>query len=184
MARQPKPTVMIFADASWCSETRAGGWGAWIKADGAQSITTGASLKGEIASAHVAELMALANAIHVAKANGFLAESAVVMLQSDCANALANIRRRLPGATNNRARGGCVITPTSRKRKLAPGAAEPLEAIAKIATEHKLHIQVRHVPGHTAGEGRQYVNRLCDGIARRGMKIRRAEMKGGADAHP
>lgn len=183
MAKQPKPTVMIFADASWCQQTHAAGWGAWIKADGAQSTTTGAALKGDIPSAHVAELMALANALHVAKATGMLTEGAVVMLQSDCLNALSNIRRRLPGASNNRAPGGAVVGPTSQKRKLADGAKEPLEAIAAIGKEFKLRIQVRHVPGHREGDGRQYVNRLCDSIAKRGMKQRRSELRETAHAN-
>ena len=58
-----KPEVAIFADASHDDRTAVAGWGAWIKADGHISVTSGAAMKGPVGSVTEAELCALANAL-------------------------------------------------------------------------------------------------------------------------
>ena len=154
IARHPRATVMIFADASWCSQTRAGGWGVWLKTDLLdRAIVKGGPIKVDVPTPNVAELVAIANGLFVAKRLHLLRPLDVVMIQSDCAEALAWIRGRVPTTADNRAVNGL-----------------------SIAEEFSLRLQVRHVRGHQDGDGRQYVNRLCDQIAKAGMRRRRDQL--------
>ena len=177
IARHPRATVMIFADASWCSQTRAGGWGVWLKTDLLdRAIVKGGPIKVDVPTPNVAELVAIANGLFVAKRLHLLRPLDVVMIQSDCAEALAWIRGRVPTTADNRAVNGLSIDVAHGKLKTRKRVAAPLQVIAEIAEEFSLRLQVRHVRGHQDGDGRQYVNRLCDQIAKAGMRRRRDQL--------
>lgn len=165
----PKPTVMIFADASYCASTRAAGWGAWIKADGKPSITVGGAIQAAATSAADAEAYALANAVTAAKVAGYIGAGAAVMLQTDCLVVLMGVRRAIPTAFDSPAAGGSA---TGRRR--AAGTDGFQKAMAVLAKDLRGAVVItRHVKGHQAGGGRNWVNRTCDEIARKGMERRR-----------
>jgi ribonuclease HI len=170
-----KPNVTIFADASHDRTACVAGWGAWIKADGRNSITCGAAMKGAIASAIEAELCALANALTVARLRGVLAMGSVVMMQSDCAVALGIIRGKIDGVEDRPVPGGITITPV-RRMKLTKVHLAAVEVIRENIAALSISIITRHVRGHQIGSGRQWVNSEVDRIARQAMRHRRREV--------
>jgi ribonuclease HI len=167
-----KPNVTIFADASVDARTGAAGWGAWIKADGIDSISHLGSLREAITDVSRAELYAIANALVVARACKVL--SGHVLVESDCAHALAMLLKAFPGAIDNPAAGGLRVGP---RRRGIPSEAKPaIKIIRAIVAENRITLAVRHVRGHRPGDGRNWVNRACDKIARRHMRAARASM--------
>jgi ribonuclease HI len=167
-----KPNVTIFADASHHERSRVAGWGAWIKADGRDSITCGAAMKVAIASTNEAELCALANALAMARLRGALAQRDVVMLQSDSIAALTIIHTRINGTADRPAPGGVAVVPF-KKMKLSKVQVSAIAAIDKIVAALDLSLVTRHVRGHRPGGGRQWVNAEVDRIARKAMRERR-----------
>jgi ribonuclease HI len=170
-----KPNVMIFADASHDRKARVAGWGAWIKADGRNSITCGAAMKGTVASAIEAELCALANALTVARLRGVVPKGSVVMMQSDCAVALGIIRGKIDGVEDRPAPGGIAIMPV-RRMKLTKMHLAAVDVIREIIAALGISVITRHVRGHQIGSGRQWVNSEVDRIARQAMRDRRREV--------
>jgi len=169
-----KPDVTIFADASHDHRARVAGWGAWIKADGRNSITCGAAMKGTVASATEAELCALANALTVARLRGVLSAGCVVMMQSDCLVALAILRSKIPDIEDRPAAGGLAVDPI-RRMKLTKVHLAAVDVVREIVTALDISIVVRHVRGHQPGGGRQWVNAAVDQIARQAMRHRRGK---------
>lgn len=176
-----RASVMIFADASLCSQTGAGGWGAWMKADSLPAKTCGGAMKELFAHSSHAETAALANALHAAKARGYLQAGAVVMLQSDNLIALGAIAKGVGGKDSpmrDLADGVAVVLP---KRPAHLAIQRCVTVIGKLVHELQLQIIVRHVRGHQTGadeigNGRAYVNNTCDAIAKDGMRAARAAL--------
>jgi ribonuclease HI len=170
--RIAKPNVTIFADASHDRSARVAGWGAWIKADGRQSITGGAAMKAPVMSSGEAELCALANALALARSRGAVARGDVVMLQSDSLNALAIIRGKIDGVADRPAAGGLAVAAV-KKMKLSELHSAAVGVIGEIVATLDVALVTRHVRGHRKGGGRQWVNAEVDRIARRAMRERR-----------
>lgn len=161
-----RPNVTIFADASCFHLTGKAGWGAWAKGDDRKSASWGGPLEFHEDVA-VLELRALANMIEVLIENRYLVEAdRAVMLQSDSTTALGLIKRHIPSSVESRHREGVAIT--NRKKPNPPGSDVELARIAKMLSGRM--VILRHVRGHTQGEGRQWVNRLCDRLAKDGAK--------------
>ena len=55
--------IIVLADASHCPQTKAGGYGFWI-ASARGKRGGGGQLKGKVDTSTLAEMMAIANAIH------------------------------------------------------------------------------------------------------------------------
>jgi hypothetical protein len=68
------------------------------------------------------------------------------------------------------------------KRRPVAATARGIEAIATIVEALELSVIVRHVRGHqpgdaSTGQGRNFVNRTCDRLAKAGMKQRREQLR-------
>lgn len=98
----------IITDASFCSETKAAGWAAWIRADGGIKVTRSGSFKDRPKQAEEAELWALKNGAFLAAQ---IAGVTHLLVQSDCLGALRKMpatyeglpvrTRHVKGHTNN-----------------------------------------------------------------------------------
>lgn len=195
-SRQPHAT--IFADASVCPKTKAAGWGAWMISKTQGSRLRGGSLREAFSAPTEAELAALANALYVAGREGYLAEGATIMLQSDSANALSMIRHHLGAADRpmKDAQQGVTVPIGDPKCWCSPSKdlawdrrldqrRRLLGAIQEQAKAFRLTLVVRHVRGHRGrdageGDGRAWVNVQVDRLAREGMRVaRRALQKEG-----
>ncbi len=160
-----KPVVTIFADASYSHQTKDGGWGVWIKADGRPSFTKGGPFLGEVDTSSEAEVRALANALALGRAAGLIRDGDCIMLQSDCQAALCGIMALVETSCHRPAPGS--TTAISPPKRIGPWMRKSagLKTVVKIATEAQLKIVLRHVPGHKSGEGRAWVNRQVDKLA-------------------
>lgn len=88
--------VTIFADASFCPETKALGWAGWCKyGDG---ITVKAHGHGMAKSSNHAEFEALTNICKHVMKMGVPYEDAIVVIQSDCIGALDRFKPPFKGA--------------------------------------------------------------------------------------
>jgi len=157
----PPLTATIFADASFDQDTGIAGWGAWIKTAGRDGAIHGAAFKAPVLGSEHAEILALANALALARSMELL--TGAVMIQSDCTNALGCIRQVVPSAIDVPAQGGL---PAPRRRKPVPPAYKPgLDLIRELVAATGVQLVTRHVKGHRAGGGRNWVNRECDRVA-------------------
>lgn len=172
-----EPMTTIFADGSWCPRTKAGGWGAWIKADERSAILKGGSLAGRLKNNVEAEARALANAVHLAVAHGAVPIGGLVMLQSDCLAVLAGIMFHLPDAISSRADTHSARVIRALRLTRAMQESEGMNALVAVLTGRKLRVIVRHVKGHKTGSGRAWVNQQCDRLAYAGMKAARAQLE-------
>lgn len=171
--------LTLFTDASHCSRTGAAGWGAWFKR---RDMPQGHMLGGEIAcivqTSSEAEIHAIAQALDTLARRGWLHSPVdAVLLQSDSVRALQLILQCLPGTKESQHQHSSISTIITRNRL----AATPIERGALFVIQDVLqHPQaiVRHVKGHQQGEGRSWVNRQCDAIARKHMQTARAKHDG------
>jgi ribonuclease HI len=177
--------VTIITDASFCPDSRAAGWAAWIKADGRDSaLVSGPLTKTAPASSGEAEFFAVANALFKAVKDGFIGQRDKVMIQSDCVAVLETMLWGLD-CQESRHPDGCGLKRPRTRPGLATGAGErALTTIADVAGPLELALFVRHVRGHTSGGGRQWVNRACDRAARRTMEAVRRDTSSTADPAP
>lgn len=162
--------VTIFADASFDYKTRSGGWAAWVKAGNQQGQYGHGVLKVDAEGAMQAEMAALANGLHMARAAGTVVQGSPVLLQSDCMLALQLILSLAPGAGNSAASGGLDVT---KLKEIKAGRRQiaPLQSILAMQAEMDLKLWVRHVKGHSGGDdARSFVNSECDRLARAAMR--------------
>lgn len=167
--------LTLFADASFCAQTGAAGWGAWAKADGwPEGKTFGGQFRKRQTSNNTAELSACANALHVVLNHEDTSGVRQILLQSDNQRALA----LLIGAGLAEASGWC---PAKKKigagSGMTPGPDEVVAlGIVKDVLPDKTKLHVRYVPGHRPGGGRAWVNRACDMLAKQHMRAMRKSM--------
>ena len=166
-----KPDVTIFADASVDHESGAAGWACWIKGDGSNSVLHSGAFREPVGNSTNAELAALANALAVAKAIGQLRGR--VMLQSDCSAALAMIRT-IAGAEDSPAERGLRVGKWRKKPEKMYRPA--VKVIQSVIQDTGIKLVVRHVKGHQAGGGRNWVNRQCDRLAKKHMRDLRRQL--------
>ena len=162
-----RPNVTMFTDASVFPNYKRSGWGCWIKGDGRESMSFGGPLQNFHPDSVVAELEAIANGIVIAKDRGyFQPDDKVIMIQSDSAFALACLLKARPSIVQSRHEDGAKVI--ARRKKLGPRLLAPATAIIDTLDELEMHAVIRHVRGHKSGNGRQWVNRLCDRLAKQG----------------
>lgn len=165
----PRPSLTIFSDASFCIQTKAAGWAAWMKGNGRPSKTIGGQITKAVDHSYDAETFAAVNALYAARSLGYLTAGDVVMLQSDSLHTLNVICGHLPGTMESKHADGMALQGIRAKRlKKADHAA--LGALRQLMSETPIQIIVRHVRGHQEGRGRAWVNNECDRIAKEHMR--------------
>lgn len=164
----------IFADASYCDQTGAAGWGAWFKRD---DMISGEIIGGKVCmdveTNNSAELFAIAHALDACDRRGlFHAPCKTIMIQSDSRHALRLILRYVahsrdaPHPDNSTLGSGI-------ENIVAHGEAELAIGVIQDVCRRAQAVLLRHIHGHRAGGGRNWVNRQCDAIARRHMRSMR-----------
>lgn len=167
--------LTIFADASYCVKTKSAGWGAWLKRTGHLSRTAGSPVRQKVLRSTGAEIIAIVNSIFAARAAGLLFNEDVVMVQSDCVQALGMVLAHSPGSSTRQHKDGSVVTPC-RWKSMTKEDRAAIIVLNSIVSEMSLQLIVRHVAGHKSGDGRQWVNRTCDKIAKAHMRKARSKM--------
>lgn len=167
----------IISDASYDHRADVAAWAGWVRADGRSARMFSAPIKRKIANSTQAEICAIANTLAAADAAGLIDDGMEVMLQSDCTVALGWVLKLVPGVTERRHADSVAVTKVRKQKGMIGIPTEAAAVIAKIAAARGLIITVRHVRGHKAGDGRQYVNRLVDKAARKHVRTERARPK-------
>lgn len=146
--------VTIFADASYCNELRVGGYGFWVACERGKKAGGGRLKTNDVSSSTVAEMMALANALHCAIAHGLVLDNDTVLLQTDCMAAIDAFE--------------------GRRTRLIQQELQIIAFMRKLIEKGKLKLTYRHVKGHTGnGDRRSVTNHLCDKRARKGLNAAR-----------
>ena len=145
--------VTVIADASYCPNTGAGGYGFWAVSErGRQG--GGGSFKGRVDGSSAAEMMALANALFQTLGRGIAKAGDHVLLQTDCQSAIDAFESRRVNMTNDERR-----------------AKKEFFTLKKAS---RVTVSFRHVKGHTTRTEARYVtNNLCDQRAKDGMRLAR-----------
>lgn len=143
--------VTIIADASHCGETKVAGYGFWIASDRGKRNGGGAFKKG-VSGALAAEMMALVNGVHQAKADGLLCHGDYLLLQTDSQGAICTFK-------------GERQSPLKKDEWAAKNKMEQLT--------QGITVRFKHVKGHSRfKDNRHASNRHCDRIA--GIEMRKA----------
>lgn len=151
--------ITIIADASYCHETQAGGFGFWIASERGK-YGGGGPFRKRCDGSAAAEMMAVVNAFAIAINRKTVQEGDHVLLQTDCVEAIAVLSHRRRG-----------------------GTADQLECIRvfrQLKKEAGVTVSFRHVKGHTRHEAARFVtNNLCDRRAKAGMRAMRKQLQEG-----
>lgn len=143
--------ITILADASWCPDTRVAGYGYWIASDRGSEGGGGVMTTRQVASNTVAEMMALANALHHAMLLDLVQADDSILFQTDCIAAILGF---------------------TGKRMLALEQERLVNAYMRRSQRMlNLEFEYRHVKGHTRSrEARFLANNHCDAQARSYMR--------------
>ncbi len=150
--------VTIIADASFCPDTNAAGYGYWIASErGKQG--GGGELKGRVAGNIAAEMYAVVNALYIALNRLQLVQTGdEVLIQTDCMAAIDAFE--------------------GRRRQVPNQEWEAVKQMRRLCSEFGLRIVFRHVKGHTKNKEARYVtNKLCDRRAKEAMRRARARFQ-------
>lgn len=168
--------ITVFADASFCPNTRCAGYGAWYKGDLMKSgIVIGGQLPRGLSNSGEAEAFAVCRALQHLWSADVLQPYEGLMLQSDNLRILQLIASLFPKVTINNHSQAAKVSKIEAPI-LSPAEKEALAGIRTSTAS--MFVSVRHVKGHKNGEGRQWVNRVCDEKARFYMTLQRSKTKG------
>lgn len=148
--------VTIISDASWCPNTKAGGYGYWIACQRGRKAGGGV-IRRRVTSSQSAEMMAVVNGVWHGLNDGYVLSGDVLLIQTDCLNAIDLFRR------------GAGRTPEER---------EVIQFFHELLDGNALEVSFRHVRGHTNGDTpRTYVNNVCDKTAKKHMRKMRTHLR-------
>lgn len=141
--------VTIMCDASFCHDTKAGGFGYWI-ASGRGKKGGGGSFKIDCDNSENAETLAIVNSLYIACNEQLVQEGDRVLIQSDCTGAIRWFEGKGISANRQKVRA--------------------LELFNNKVDELKLHVLFRHVKGHSKKkDARSRSNNHCDKRAYKAM---------------
>lgn len=155
--RHQSPMITVITDASYCPDTKAGGWAAWCVRDGHRLKVSG-QLEMLTQNSTEAELLAMLQGIR--RALKFYAPPlrTYLLIQSDNTGALKKLGQ--PGQ---------------------PGSAYDLahQHYCKIMEEFSPFLKTRHVKGHSDSRkgARYYVNNWADKEAKKHMREMRMQQR-------
>ena len=142
--------VTIIADASYCPDTGKAGYGFWIACQRGKHGGDGI-IQSYVENNIAAEMIALLNALHVARKKGLILHSDSVLMQTDCQPAIDAFQ--------------------GQRQSITEQEKELVSWYNAFREEHNLHIRLKHVKGHTDRDDARYVvNNICDRKARRNMR--------------
>lgn len=146
----------IIADASFCPNTKVGGYGFWIANERGRKGGDGVfkePVENNIAAEMMALLNGLAHAIHI----GLIHKGEAVLIQTDCTPAIDAFK-------------GLRKSVTQQENGL-------IEWFNGFVRDHNLNIEFRHVKGHSNDKANRYVaNNICDRKARANMRMARGKL--------
>jgi len=164
--------ITVLTGASYCPETRAGGWGAWVKADvWGIPLTFGGVIPISLANNAEAEMMAMTYACSALHSKGLFDDMVVAVLQCDSMRVLQLILNNLREAQ---------VRPGTRPIEQGNTTTSQVEQVALTALQDcfdpAIQVYVQHVKAFGRGNEDQKTSRKCDWIARHFMFQQRAKV--------
>lgn len=151
-------TVTIIADASFCSESKAAGYGVWIATDNNGRHGFEGTLDKPFDN-NVAEAMAIANSLWHGFSTGMLVKRDIILIQSDSLTAIRVLSKK--------------------QEPYCEQLKSVLKYVLGLVDRFGIVLRYKHVPGHTIGDNnRTKAQNHCDAAAKRQMQIQRAAMRG------
>lgn len=149
--------ITIIADASFCHDTGAAGYGFWIASQRGKE-GGGGQIAHPVNNNNTAEMMALVNGLHHAIKENYVQQSDTVLLQTDCMAA--------------------ILAFEHKRNSITDDEIKVVEYLEQLKIAFKLDLKYRHVKGHTDGsQPRLYVNNICDQVAGKHMAKKRKRLK-------
>lgn len=149
--------VTLYVDASYCPETGAAGWAAWMRKGDAIATRSG-RLRKPTRDNGEAEMAAAANGMAAAASSGFVGQGDLLVLVSDS----DEVVRDLKNGTRTHASRLDSIVSTARD----------------IAARNGFRVLTRKVKAHSMQDGaRSHVNQMVDDLARKQMVEARAAVR-------
>lgn len=158
--------ITLFVDASHCPNSHAAGYGAWAIQDGwEKGKVFGGRISKEVVNSGEAEVCGIVEAVKYLRAHKLMGDN-TLMIQSDSHRALQLVILALPHTEikqhkDSKDWGMSNIRPTPAEQWAITQLTNDLGLMA--------FIYVRHIKGHSDGDGRNWVNRQCDRVAREQM---------------
>lgn len=147
--------ITIIADASYCPQTKAAGYGVWVNGCFGKSPFEGQLEKP--ACNNTAEIMAIANALWHALHNKLVYARSRVLIQTDSDTAIRMFEGKTDPKNDQQVKAKYYVRDTIRRFNLS--------------------VEYRHVPGHTKGKTRRCIaQKHCDDRAYKQMVKARALM--------
>lgn len=148
-------SITIIADASFCAETKAAGYGIWLAGNLGRRAFEGPLNAPR--DNNVAETMAIVNALWHGFKHGLIKPKSDVLIQSDSETAIGILK-------------GEKIASNQQYR-------DAVAYVQGIVSRYSLTLRYKHVPGHTKGaDSRTRAQNHCDTAAKRQMLLQRAEI--------
>lgn len=144
--------VTVFTDASYCPNSRKGGWAMWAKRKKDEQIVHSHHFKRKIKDNNVAEMMAIANSLKYLYNKGWLEPNTRVVIGTDSQTCINVFEKN---------------SVTYKEMR------QPFSVIKQIEKECKIFIVMRHVKGHISlskRNARNHVNNTVDLLSHRAMK--------------
>lgn len=150
--------VTIIVDASFCPHNHVGGCGYWI-ASKRGCLSGGSSFKKQLANSVIAEIYAIANALHSAISKSLVLSGDEVLIQSDCLTAIS------------------LYQGNKKEKNQGSEEKQAMLIFNLLKTENDLTIRFRHVKGHSSiKDNRSKSQRMCDMIAKKHMNTLRTKL--------
>jgi ribonuclease HI len=151
--------ITLIADASFCPNTGAGGYGWWAASERGKR-GGGGQMRDRVCNSSAAEMIAVVNGLYMAIQCKIVQEGDHILLQTDCMSALDVFLRK-------------------RSKKLNKSETAAFTKLYELKKQHRLTYSFRHVKGHSnVKEARYITNNLCDERARKGMRLARRRLGG------
>lgn len=150
--------VTIIADASFCPQTGAAGYGWWTACERGKQGGGGA-IKDKVCSSSAAEMIALVNALDLSLRFNLVQGGDHILFQTDCMAAIDAYK--------------------GKRMELNKSERAAKKLFYDMKRQHDLTYSFRHVKGHTnRTEARFVTNNLCDMRAKAGMRLARQRFGG------
>lgn len=149
--------ITIIADASFCPETKIGGYAFWIACQRGKRGGRGV-FKDFCNDNTVAEMRAVANGLHEGLKANLIQEGDKILLQTDCL--------------------GAIMAFEKTRHSLSKQELQIVTYIEKLAFDFSLKLRYKHVKGHSNNLGARFVsNNTCDAQAKSAMRQARNQFK-------
>lgn len=145
--------VTLIADASYCPDTKVGGWAFWLACRRMKDGRSG-KFDSELVDNNDAEMQALCRGLQWGLVHDAIHNGDDLLLQTDCQAAIQAF--------------------TGHRKLVKANELKTLEFFHAMVSTFQLSVTFKHVKGHSGrSDARHVTNAICDRLARKNMRVAR-----------